>query len=64
MTQAVPAPGPALLPECPLCHTLTGAVTADSLRAGATWACTRCGQIWSATRLDAVAAYSAYAATH
>lgn len=64
MTQEAPAQALTLLPECPLCHTVTGSVTSDSLRAGATWACTRCGQIWSATRLDAVAAYSAYVASH
>ncbi|MCA1585577.1 MAG: hypothetical protein LC791_12705 [Acidobacteria bacterium] len=49
-----------LSPTCPLCHTLDRTVTADSLRIGATWACTRCGQTWSAARLETVAVYARY----
>jgi transcription elongation factor Elf1 len=49
-------------PLCPLCHTLDQTVTADSLAAGATWACTTCGQHWSAERLETVEAYAIYAA--
>jgi ribosomal protein L37AE/L43A len=53
-----------LSPICPLCHTLDHTVTADSLGAGAYWACTRCGQTWSAARLARAAAYAEYEATH
>jgi predicted Zn finger-like uncharacterized protein len=42
---------------CPLCHTIDKTVTHDSLEAGATWKCTRCGQTWSAERLETLAAY-------
>ena len=51
-------------PTCPLCHTRDETVTSDSLRAGAAWACTRCGQTWSAARLGTAAAYAEYAAVH
>lgn len=53
-----------LSPTCPLCHTLDHTVTADSLLAGAVWACTRCGQTWSAARLARAAAYAEYEAAH
>jgi transposase-like protein len=62
MTAALTAPISALSPTCPLCHTLDQTVTADSIRTGASWACTRCGQIWSAARLETVAAYAQYVA--
>jgi transposase-like protein len=53
-----------LLPTCPLCHTLDHTITSDDCRAGAFWACTRCGQTWSAARLHTAAAYAEYAAAH
>jgi predicted Zn finger-like uncharacterized protein len=58
------APIPVLSPTCPLCHTLDQTVTSDSLRTGGRWRCTRCGQAWDAARLEAVAAYAQFAATH
>jgi transposase-like protein len=64
MTSVQTAPSPVLSPTCPLCQTVDQTVTPDSLRSGATWACTRCGQTWSATRLEAVAAYAQYSAAH
>jgi ribosomal protein L37AE/L43A len=64
MTSGPIAQTSVLLPTCPLCHTLDQTVTADALAAGAAWACTRCGQTWSATRLEAAAAYARYAAAH
>jgi len=45
---------------CPLCHTVEPTLTDDSLRAGAEWTCTRCGQMWSALRLATVASYVRY----
>jgi hypothetical protein len=51
-----------LSPDCPLCHTRDGTVTPESLAAGATWRCTRCGQRWSAARLETAAVYARYAA--
>jgi predicted Zn finger-like uncharacterized protein len=42
---------------CPLCHAVDRTATSDSLAAGATWRCTRCGQTWSAERLERLAAY-------
>jgi hypothetical protein len=53
-----------LAPVCALCHTLDRMISADSLAAGATWACSRCGQTWSADRLETAAAYARYAASH
>jgi predicted Zn finger-like uncharacterized protein len=58
------APIPVLSPTCPLCHTFDQTVTSDSLRMGGRWRCTRCGQTWDAERLEAVAAYAQFAATH
>ncbi len=55
---------PVLSPTCPLCHTFDQTVTSDSLRTGGRWRCTRCGQTWDAARLEAVAAYAQFAATH
>jgi transposase-like protein len=49
-------------PVCPLCHTLDHTVTADSLRAGASWVCVRCGAGWSAVRLQTVAEYAQHTA--
>jgi hypothetical protein len=49
---------------CPLCHTLGPTLTPEELRAGAGWACARCGQKWTAERLETAAAYQRYAATH
>jgi hypothetical protein len=51
-------------PECPMCHTASGSLTAQSLRAGGAWACARCGQEWTAERLDTVAAYARFAARY
>ena len=53
-----------LAPVCALCHTLDPTVSPESLAAGATWACTKCGQTWSAARLETAAAYARYAAAH
>jgi hypothetical protein len=53
-----------LVPVCPLCHTVDATISAESLRAGLTWTCTTCGQAWSARRLQAVAAYARYVASH
>lgn len=64
MTPVPMAQTPLLSPTCPLCHTLDQTVTSDSLAAGASWACTRCGQTWSATRLEKAAAYAQYATAH
>jgi predicted RNA-binding Zn-ribbon protein involved in translation (DUF1610 family) len=63
LATAVPSAG-ALVPECPLCHTVDVTVSEESLRAGATWVCTMCGQIWSEGRLSRVAAYARYVAAH
>lgn len=48
-------------PQCPMCHTTSGTLTAQSLRAGGAWACIRCGQEWNAERLETVAAYARFA---
>ena len=64
MTTGQPMPTFVLSATCPLCHTLDHTVTADSLRAGAEWACTRCGQTWSAARLETAAAYARYQSAH
>ena len=53
-----------LSPTCPLCHTVDRTITSDALRAGAEWACTRCGQTWTAARLATAAAYAQYEAHH
>lgn len=53
-----------LTPLCPLCHTLDRTISAESLHAGATWNCTVCGQVWSMRRLETVAAYAQYVASH
>ena len=50
---------PALV-ACPLCHT-PGTGTALAIERGADWRCVRCGQRWDASRLAAVAAYTAWA---
>ena len=63
MTPAV-VDAPVVSPVCPLCHTLDITVTSDSLRAGATWLCTRCGQRWNAARLDTAAAYAVFLSAH
>jgi hypothetical protein len=55
---------PVVSPFCPLCHTADRTVTADALEAGIRWRCTVCGQVWSARRLEAVAAYEQYVAAH
>ena len=63
MTPRPRAQASVLTPTCPLCHTPDETVTPDSLRAGAEWACTRCGQSWTAARLLAVSAYAEFAIT-
>ena len=62
MTATSVAEGGVRLPLCPLCHTRDEVLTPESLAAGATWVCTKCGQTWSAVRLETVAAYAQYAA--
>lgn len=64
MTAAETAPTAGVGATCPLCHTVDETVTPASLRAGATWKCTRCGQTWSAERLETVAAYARFDAAH
>jgi len=64
MTTGQTVPTAVLSPTCPLCHTLDHTITADSLRVGAEWACTRCGQTWSAARLETAAAYARYQSAH
>ena len=64
MTSVSVVETPLFSPTCPLCQTLDGTVTSDSLGAGAAWACTRCGQTWSAARLETAAAYARYVAAH
>lgn len=55
----------AAVPLCPLCHTLDRTITAEALQHdGATWNCVVCGQAWSMRRLEAVAAYAQYVASH
>jgi hypothetical protein len=48
---------------CPLCLTEDPTLTNDVLFAGEAWACVRCGQTWSATRLATAAAYTDYVAS-
>ena len=50
-----------VIPTCPLCHTSTTAVTVHTLREGAYWRCTRCGQMWDAFRLQTAANYTRHA---
>jgi ribosomal protein L37AE/L43A len=50
--------------SCPLCHTVDETVTRESLRAGGTWTCARCGQTWDNERLERVAEYLAFEAAH
>lgn len=56
--------GAAVSATCPLCHTRDLVVTPDALRAGADWACARCGQQWNAARLERMAAYAIFDAAH
>ena len=60
--RVTPVPASMHAPDCPLCHTHDLTVTPESLSAGATWACTTCGQRWSAARLETAAAYARFAA--
>lgn len=60
--RVTPVQAAVLSPTCPLCHTHDLTVTPESLSAGATWACTTCGQQWSAARLETAAAYARFAA--
>ena len=46
---------------CPLCQTET-AFAVESLQAGESMTCARCGQRWTAKRLENVAAYARYVA--
>jgi hypothetical protein len=62
MTEELHVPASAAI--CPLCHTLDRAMSAESLQAGASWRCARCGQMWSAVRLATSAAYSRYMSAH
>jgi predicted Zn finger-like uncharacterized protein len=64
MTPAATVPIDGLRVTCPLCHTADRTLTPESLAAGATWRCTRCGQTWSAKRLETVAAYVRFDAAH
>lgn len=64
LTPAPPAELTVVPPTCPLCHTLDRTVTSDTLRDGAAWSCTRCGQKWTAARLATAAAYAQYVAEH
>ena len=57
-------PPPVVSPICPLCHTVESAVTTEMLQAGAYWTCATCGHVWSAQRLETVAAYARYVASH
>jgi hypothetical protein len=50
-----------LTATCPLCHTSSTAVTVHALRQGASWRCTRCGQMWDAIRLQTAANYARHA---
>jgi hypothetical protein len=54
----------AIAPVCPLCHTVDTTVTMAALHDGGSWRCVTCDQVWSERRLNAVAAYAQYAATH
>ena len=47
---------------CPLCH--TPAVMTTALESDANWTCAVCAQNWDAERLERVAVYAAYVATH
>ena len=60
-TVEMQAPGGAILPTCPLCHTSTVAVTVRALCDGACWRCARCGQMWDAIRLQTAADYTRHA---
>ena len=55
---------PPVPPTCPLCHTVETLVTDELLQAGADWTCARCGHVWNAQRLETVAGYAQYVATH
>jgi transposase-like protein len=48
--------------SCPLCHTVDKTVTLETLRAGASWKCARCGQSWDGERLERVNAYTRFEA--
>jgi hypothetical protein len=48
---------------CPMCHT-SATLSQSALEAGGDWRCVRCGQRWDAARLEAVAAYTAWAVDH
>jgi len=63
-TPATSKDTPAVTPTCPLCHTVHTALTAECLEAGAYWECATCGHTWSPRRLETVAAYEQYVATH
>ena len=64
MTPAETVPTAGVGATCALCYTVDETVTPASLRAGATWKCTRCGQTCSAERLETVAAYARFVAAH
>lgn len=53
-----------ITPTCPLCHTSHPTMTTAALMEGASWRCTRCGQMWDAMRLQTVADYSRHTASH
>ena len=48
---------------CPMCHA-SATLSESALEAGGDWRCVRCGQRWDAARLEAVAAYTAWAVDH
>jgi hypothetical protein len=43
---------------------MSATLSQSALEAGGEWRCVRCGQRWDAARLEAVAAYTAWAADH
>jgi len=48
--------------SCPLCRTVSPAMTGEALAAGGDWRCPQCHQNWTAPRLATVAAYAEFCA--
>ena len=61
-TPSTTAPSLAGPVVCALCHTADPVMTIGTLKAGADWRCSRCGQRWDAARLTAVADYEVWLA--